>query len=880
MSREILLKVNGKIYHVSVEPDTPLLYVLRNDLGLKGAKFACGLNQCGACLVLVDGQAVTSCHLPVKTVEEREITTIEGLGSTKDLHPIQKAFIEEQAVQCGFCTPGMIIAAKALLDKNPQPTDDEIKKGMSKNLCRCGTHDRIIRAIRRVIGRPAPPQNNITGSQQDESPGIELPKVLKDNPGLDSWVSFNTDGTVTLFTGKVELGQDIRTAIAMIGADELDVSLERVRVVMGDTDQTPAEGYTTSSLSLETSGNAVRYATAEVRQIALAEAQSRLNVSMENLKVSDGTITDTASGRGVSYWELFGGKKLKKIISGHILPKSPEAYNLVGRPTARLDLMSKVTGAAFFVHDMDLPEMVHGRIVRPPNYSARLDSVDEETVSQMPGVLKVVRDGSFLGVVAEREEQAVRAMEALKKSATWKAGSSLPDQETLFDDMLDRPDQVFLVDDAVAVDDPVPAIESPEGAVNTLSATFTRPYHCHGSLGPSAAVAQWVDANLTVWSHNQGSHPLRSALAQVLKTSEDKIRVIHKDGPGCYGHNGADDAALDAALLARTVPGKPVSLKWMREDENAWEPYGSAMVIKLQASLDRDGNVIDWNHDVWSYPHSTRPRDYGGASGLLASWHLAEPFEKPRLVPNRIAKGGVHRNADPLYTFPRRRIVKHFLQDSPLRTSALRGLGAYGNIFALESFMDEVANAAGADPAEFRLRYLADERARAVIEAVMKKIGGRTDGLGRGMAFARYKNRQSYVAVVVDLHVDRSKGNILLERAVIGADAGQIVNPDTLGSQLEGVLIQSASWTLKEQVTFDSDGITSRDWRGYPIFRFIDVPVIETVLIDRPGQPYLGFGEGGQGPVSAAIANAVYDAAGIRLRQIPFTPERVRAALG
>jgi CO/xanthine dehydrogenase Mo-binding subunit len=362
---------------------------------------------------------------------------------------------------------------------------------------------------------------------------------------------------------------------------------------------------------------------------------------------------------------------------------------------------------------------------------------------------------------------------------------------------------------------------------------------------------------------------------------EDDVHTIHMDGPGCFGHNGADDAALDASLLASALPGRPVSVKWMRTDENAWEPYGPAAVIKMQASLDTDGDVIDWNHDVWGYTHYNRPRELGNTSGLLAAWHLAEPLNPAPDRPNMIPKGGVHRNADPLYTFPRRRIVKHFLRESPLRTSALRGLGAYANIFALESFMDEVAHAANADPVEFRLRYLTDERARAVIEAVMEKAGRRPEGQGqgRGMAFARYKNRQSYVAVALDLYLDRARGEIKIERAVIGADAGQIVNPDTLGNQLEGVLIQSASWTLKEQVAFGPDGITSRDWRGYPIFRFSDVPVIETVLIDRPGQPYLGFGEGAQGPVSAAIANAVFDAAGIRLRQIPFTPERVKAAL-
>jgi nicotinate dehydrogenase subunit B len=886
MHREIILKVNGKTHAVHAEPDTPLIYVLRNDLGLKGSKLGCGLNQCGSCRILLEGQATPSCRLPLKSVEGREVTTIEGLGSADDLHPIQKAFIEEQAVQCGFCTPGMIMAAKALLDRIPNPTEAEIRAGMSGNLCRCGTHDRVLRAIRRAAGQPVPsrfdenefPEHRTTASRT--APGtIELPAVLQENPELDAWIRVETDGVITIFTGKVELGQDIRTSLAMIGADELDVPLDRIRVVMGDTDWTPAEGYTTSSLSLETSGNALRCAAAEVRRVALTTAGARLEAPVKRLTVVDGTICDPATGHSTTYRELFGGRKFNRRITGTVRPKQAEAYKIVGRATKRLDLISKVTGSAFFVHDLELPYMVHGRVVRPPNYAARLISVDDSAVAQMPGVVKIVRDGSFLGVIAEREEQAVWAMEALRKKAAWKTAPLLSDQEALFDEMLSRPSQEILISEGIPVDDPVPPIEAPAGAARTLSATYFRPYHSHASLGPSAATAHWVDNKLTVWTHNQGSHPLRKALSMVLKKSEEDIRIIHVDGPGCFGHNGADDAALDAALLARALPGRPVSLKWMRADENAWEPYGSAAVVKMQASLDSGGNIIDWNHDVWGFTHSTRPHDYGGACGLMPSWHLAEPFEPPQPGPNRLAKGGVHRNADPLYTFPRRRIVKHFLRNSPLRTSALRGLGSYANIFSLESFLDEVAYAAGADPAAFRLRYLADDRARAVIRAAVGKAGSRTPGLGRGMAFARYKNVQSYVAVVMDLTVDEEKGDIQLVRAVMAADVGQIVNPDALKSQLEGSLIQSASWTLKEQVSFDRNGITSLDWRRYPILRFVDIPAIETVLLDRPDQPYLGFGEGAQGPVAAAIANAVFDAAGIRLRRIPFTSERVKTAL-
>jgi nicotinate dehydrogenase subunit B len=880
MPQELFLTVNGRTHRVSVEPDTPLLYVLRNDLGLKGAKFGCGLGQCGACKVIVDGRAVRSCQMTVQAAQGREITTIEGLGTAQDLHPLQEAFVVEGAAQCGFCTSGMIVTAAALLDQNPHPTDAEIRAAMAGNLCRCGTYDRIFRAVRRAAGRPVepPPDEKGLTELRPHAGADALPRSLLQTPDLDAWVRFNGDGTVTLFTGKAELGQDIRTSIAVIGADELDVSLERVRVVLADTGQSPDEGYTVSSMSLETSGNAVRYAAAEARRIALSVAHEELEAPVERLTVTDGTIADPVSGRHTTYWDLFAGKRFGCQVTGDAQPKSPEAYSIVGRPTHRLDLLDKVTGAAHFVHDLDLPGMVHGRVVRPPQYGARLASVDETAATQVPGVLRIVRDGSFLAVIAEREEQAVRAVEALRQEATWEPGPPLPDQEALFEHMLSQPDQAMLVVDGTPTDDPVPPIETPAGAAHTLRATYYRPYHMHASLGPSAAVAHLVDGKLTVWTHSQGVYPLRAGLAHVLGMREEDIRAIHVDGPGCYGHNGADDAALDAALLARALPGRPVSLKWMRADEHTWEPYGPATAIRMQGSLDADGRVIDWNHDVWGYPHSGRSGAGGSTSGLLAAWHLAEPLDRPPARPGRWPQGGLYRNADPLYTFERR-VVKHFVPHSPLRVSALRGLGSYANIFAIESFMDELAHAAGADPVEFRLRHLADERARAVIEAAVDRAGDRPRGLGRGIAFAQYKNRQSYVTVVVDLSVDRESGHIHLERAVIAADVGQIVNPDGLSNQLCGALTQSASWTLLEQVTFDRHGITSADWRTYPILRLDDAPQIETVLLDRPGHPFLGVGEGAQGPGAAAIANAVYDAAGIRLRRIPFTPERVKAAL-
>jgi nicotinate dehydrogenase subunit B len=889
MGQEISLNVNGRTHALTVDPETPLLYILRQELGLSGPKYGCGSEQCGACKVLVDGQDVPSCQLPVKQVAGLDISTVEGLGTAESLHPLQEAFVAEQASQCGYCLSGMIIAAQGLLNRTRYPTDGEIREALSGNICRCGVYERVRRAIRLRIGRPVwEPIYTVVDMPAVTStpPADDLPPSLQRTPDLDAWIRIDPVDTITIFSGKVEIGQGIKTAVAQIAADELDVALERIRVITADTDQSPDEGVTAGSMSLQTSGNTLRLAAAEARHWLLQLAFEELEAeSASDLIVSDGTITDPASGRQTSYWQLMGGQKFGRQITGLGRPKLPQSHRLVGQPATQLDLPRKVSGAACYVHDMRLPGMVHGRVVRPPAYDARLVSVDETAVSYLPGIIKIMRDGRFLAVLAEREEQAVAARDALQAGAFWQNETSLPPQDTLFDHLLSQPSLDSLVVGGTAVSDPIPPIQSPPGAAQTLTASYYRPYHMHGSLGPSAAVAQWVDGRLTIWSHSQGITLLQQTIAQVLGLDPDQIHLIHAEGAGCYGHNGADDAALDAALLARAAPGRPVSLKWMREDEHAWEPYGAAMAMKLQASLDADGAIIDWNHDVWSYPHTARPRPDNETSGLLAAWHWKRPLPAPEPHPIQGYHFGDYRNADPLYDLPQRRIVTHFVPYSPLRTSSLRGLGAFANVFAIESFMDELAQAAGADPVAFRLRHLTDERARAVIQAAAdaanwqprtRPAGG---GQGQGFAFAQYKNSQCYAAIVVTVAVDPESGEIQLKEAVIAADAGQIVNPDGLSNQLEGGFVQAASWTLNEAVAFDQQGITSRDWDSYPILRFSNAPVLKTVLLNRPDRPFLGSGEASQGPTPAAIANAIFDATGVRVRELPVTAVKVHRGL-
>lgn len=696
----------------------------------------------------------------------------------------------------------------------------------------------------------------------------------------DRVIRIERDETVSVLIGKSEIGQGIYTAIAQIAAEELDVNVERIRVVSPDTDHAPNGSYTAGSNSIQGEGRKVRQAAADARWALLLKVADLWQVDVARLTVTDGVVGD--GERSVSYWDLLDDECLTFGVTDEGTLKNYDDYAVVGESVGQLKLMDIVTGQPHFIHDLDVPNMVHGRVVRPPCYGAKLVSLGD--VNQLPGVLQVVRDGDFVGVIAEREEQAVKAAEVLRETSEWSTGTALPDEDGLFDHLMQGENQqALLVVNGKPVDDPVPDISVPEDASQTIESTYFRPYHMHGSLGPSAAMALWENGHLMVWAHTQGVSPLRGSLAQVLDLPDRAVRVQHVEGAGCYGHNGADDVALDVALLARALEGHPVMLKWMRDDEHAWEPYGSCMAVKMQGSVDGDGVVVDWNHDAWSYTHSGRPRAMDGQSNMLAAWHLEKPLPKPKASPGRGSHSGIHRNADPLYNFSKRRVVKHFVPESPLRVSALRGLGSPGNVFAIESFMDELAFVAGEDPVDFRLKHLDDERAKDVIRAVADLAGwqsgvrGKGEGTGQGIGFAQYKNEKCYVAVVFDVKVDVATGQIDLLRVSIAGDAGQVVNPDGLKNQLEGGVIQAASWAMKEAVRFDREHITSRDWDTYPILKFPEIPEVQTVLIDRSGLPSLGSGEATQGPTPAAIANAVFDAVGIRLRQMPFTPERLLA---
>src|SRR5580704_5192802 len=441
-----------------------------------------------------------------------------------------------------------------------------------------------------------------------------LPGSLNGNRMLDAWLRLNPDGSATVFTGKVELGQGIVTALAQIAAEELDLPLTRIKMISGDTGRTPNEGQTAGSQSIEASGTALRMAGAEARAILVDLAAKRFGVAADTLTVSEGVISGR-DGRKVGYGELAGEADLHREATAKVAPKPPAEHKIVGKAIPRRDIPAKVTGGVAYVQDVRLPGMLHGRVVRPPRYGAKVESFDQAAVKALPGVTAVVRDGSFLGVVAEREEQAIKARDALKASARWSGGEELPDPAKIYQHLLS-----LSMEDKVISDKQAPL---PEGA-KVLEATYHRPYMAHASIGPSCSVAQAQDGKVTIWTHSQGVFPLRATMAKALDLPVAAIRCIHAEGSGCYGHNGADDVALDAALLARAAPGRPVRVQWMRGDEFLWEPFGPAMVMKVRAALSADGRIADWNYELWSNTHSTRPSEPGGVN-LLASWHLAEP---------------------------------------------------------------------------------------------------------------------------------------------------------------------------------------------------------------------------------------------------------------
>jgi nicotinate dehydrogenase subunit B len=695
-----------------------------------------------------------------------------------------------------------------------------------------------------------------------------LPLSIQNNRRLDKWLRFQPDRTVRLAVGKVEIGQGVLIALSQIAAEELDVALDRIDILSGDTQDAPDEGSTSSSQSIEVSGRSVRLISAELRGRVLTRLAQRLNCAPEDLDVEDGVFLRNGNATGYDYWSFASAEDFAADITGDARPKPPADYKVVGQPLPRRDLIAKVSGAAF-IHDIVRPDMLHARIIRQPARGARLAALDTAAIERAAkGPIRFVRSANFVAIVGADETVVQRAAVAAPAHATWSGVRQLSPamQEAVWFRSQPADDRHF--------GDPVALVQG-----EVVSQTYSRPFVAHAAMAPSCGLAEFRAGHLSVWSHTQGVYPLRNSVADILGLQRDQVTVRHAQGAGCYGHNGADDAALDAAIIALELPDHCIRVQWRREEEFGFEPVSTAHMTKISAVLDDSGRPFDWTAEVWAGSHVQRPV-FGGT--MLGHEALPTPPPPPKANdPTEANGGGGTRNGFPLYDFPARRVIHHLALETPVRTSSLRGLGALPNVYATECFMDELAERAGADPVQYRLSMLSDPRARRLIEDVAARCdwshrGPVGTGQGLGLAWSRYKNKAAYACVAVLLDVDFE---IKLRRVWCAADAGLVINPDGARNQLDGGIIHAASMTLKEKVTLDGDGITSLDWDSYPIMRFSDVPEIETVIIHNPDMPTLGMGECTFGPTAAAIGNAVAHALGVRIRDMPLTRERIAAAL-
>ena len=698
---------------------------------------------------------------------------------------------------------------------------------------------------------------------------MSIPGTLAANPRLDRWVGFETTGMVRVAIGKVEYGQGALTGLAQIAAEELDVGMHRVDLVNPETDLSPDEGLTVGSMSTETSGASIRAACAEARSLFVAAAAQKLGCPPGALEIDDGVFLQDGEPSGLDYWSLAGEVDLTVAPTGEVAAKSPDRHKIVGRSFGRLDLPAKVFGQAY-LHDMAPAGLLHARVLRQPGFKASLVSLDEAAIRRAaaPAEVEILRDASFVAFISESETAAVAAVNAAELGAKWQDARDLAPALSETASLKELPCQSF------------PSPQAPPEPSNRRrhTAGYSRPYIAHGSMGPSCGLALCQDGALTVWTHAQGVYPMRALLARVCGLEPAKIKVIHSQGAATYGHNGSDDAAIDAAVIAVRKPGRPIRVLWRREDEFGHEPVGTAMHVELTAELDAGGKIADYATEIWSGSHT------GGRGRCLAETALGlppgpPPAAPPNLPPGVRFSGGIL-NAIPSYDIPVKRVTEHVVQ-APVRTSSLRGLGGPVNTYANECFVDELAELAGEDPVAFRLAQVSDPRARVVIEKTAQmcgwdKRGAAATGRGLGFAYCRYRDRGAYVAAAVALTVDTE---VRLERMWCVTDCGQVINPDACKNQLEGGMIMAASWALKEQVKLGGAGIVSTTWDDYPILRFDEVPPVEVELIMAQNERSVGTGEVSLGPALAAIGNAVAHALGARLRDLPFTRDRIARAL-
>jgi CO/xanthine dehydrogenase Mo-binding subunit len=711
----------------------------------------------------------------------------------------------------------------------------------------------------------------LTGLQSQAVAERITPVRSLDPAEVDAFLTVNGDGTVTLFCGKVDLGQGLRIAMRQIAGEELGIGVDMITYVEGDTALTPDQGRTSGSNGIQRGGMQLRRAAATARQALIELAAQRLNAAPDDLVAKDGEIKVKNGGAGIRFAELIGGTNFNLKLNPKAPLKDPATYTLVGKPLPRPDVPGKCTGSFTYMQDFSVPGMVHARVIRPPAIGAKLSGVDEASIKDLPGA-SVVRIKDFLAVTADDEWTAVRAARALR--AQWSEWSGLPAQDKLIATLRADPQAT----DEMLVNRGQPGPSAQNGAVSR-SASYFWPMQSHGSIGPSCAVADVRGDAATVWTASQGTHGNRKTFARFLGLPEEKVRLIYLDGAGCYGMNGHEDAAADAAIVSHAV-GRPVRVQWSRQDEHGWDPKGPPQLLDISGTIDPTGRILNWRTEMW-LPQTTR-----GLPDIPLLGPAAAGLDDVR----GLQPGLISQNADPPYAADNVQVLAHWLKDAPLRPAPIRSPGKPANCFAVESFTDELAAAAGLDPIEFRLRGLTDPRGIEAIRraaALMNWQSRPSPGAnktapvmrGRGFAYVHYKHSESYVAMGMEVAVERGSGRIRVERVACAHDCGQIINPDGVRAQIEGSILQTLSRALMEEVQFDRSRVTSVDWSSYPILRFPDVPKLDIVLIDRPTQPPLGAGEAACSPVGAALANAVFDATGARLRTVPFTPDRVKMAL-
>ncbi|MBI2161679.1 MAG: xanthine dehydrogenase family protein molybdopterin-binding subunit [Candidatus Rokubacteria bacterium] len=689
---------------------------------------------------------------------------------------------------------------------------------------------------------------------------------------VDTFLAIARDGTVTMYTGKVDIGTGIRAALPQMVAEELDVRLDRVKMVEGDTALTPDQGPTWGSLSIQIAGVQIRQAAATARKALIELAVQKLGMPSADLAVREGVVFVRAEPhRRVAYGDLIGDQDFNLKVDPAAPLKNPKDYTIVSQPVPRPDIPGKVTGTHTYMHDFRVPGMLHARVVRPPAIGATLERVDEASVRRIKGV-KVVRQNDFLAVVAESEWAAVKAARALK--ATWSKWEGLPEPAKLWEHVRNTP---------VAKDDVAANVGNAKtamaGAAKTLKATYDFAIHTHGSMGPACAVADVRDGKAEIWSPSQAPHWLKREVAVTLQMDPANVHIQYLDGAGCYGRNGHEDCTADAALISKLI-GKPVRVQWSREDEHGWDPKGPPTLLELRAGLDAAGSVVAWESELW-----VPKADLTEWPRTLAATHARIP-QKEAINP-----GNIHRNLDVSYPFPNQHSVAHRLASTPFRPSWIRTPGRMQNSYANEAFLDECAAAVGADPVEYRLRHLTDPRGIAVLRAAAMRANWQPRpapnrdqsgpiAKGRGVAYVKYENTRTYVAGVAEVEVNKQTGAIRCTRFVVAHDCGLIINPDGVRAQVEGNIIQTVSRTLKEEVKWNRSRVTSVDWASYPILRFPEVPEVVIELINRLNEPPWGVGEPAACLPPPAISNAVFDAIGVRLRSVPYTPAKVKAALG